>query len=73
MRTSNTFIGTPNGTYHSVNELFQKNPTLLLKHVKYNCFKIIKVYDTPNQCLLRLRKLQATSDTPNDYKIHTNI
>lgn len=73
MTTSNTFIGTPNGTYHSVSELFQNNPSLLLKRVKFNCFKIVKVYDTPNACLLRLRRLRATSDTPNDYQIHTNL
>jgi NADPH-dependent glutamate synthase beta subunit-like oxidoreductase len=73
MKTSNTFVGKPNGTYHSVNELFQKNPSLLLKRVKGDSYTVIHTFDTPNDCLLRLRHLRATSGTPNDYQIHTNL
>lgn len=73
MKASNFFIGTPNGRYNSVNELYQPNPSLLLKYVHNNCFEIVEIYDTPNACLLTLNVLRATSETPNDYSIHTNI
>lgn len=69
MKTANIFYGIPNGTYKSVNELFINNPSLLLEYISENKYKIIRVYETPNKCLLRLRQLNKIN---NKYKIHTN-
>lgn len=72
IRTANIFIGKPNGTYHSVNDLFKKNPSLLLKRIDGDTYKILRVFNTPNECILKLRKLRIESENSNDYQIHTN-
>jgi hypothetical protein len=70
MKASHIFTGKPNGLYNSVNELFCNNPTLLLKRIENNKYRIIKIYEVPNKALLRMRKLNLNS---NDFTIHTNI
>ena len=70
IKTANVFNGKPNGTYKSINQLFEKNPSLLLESIGENKYKIIRIYETPNKCLLRLRQLNKIN---NKYKIHSNI
>ncbi len=70
MTISLIFQGVPNGNFNSINELFNKNPTLLLKHIEADFYKIIAFSDIPNDCLIRLRELSLNS---NNYAIHTNI
>ena len=67
------FTGTPNGQYNSIDELFQKNKTLLLYYLEDNKYRIIQKFKTPNKCLLIYRQLQKDSLEINKFKMHTII
>jgi hypothetical protein len=70
-KNSHIFVGIPNGSFNSINEIFNPNPTLLLKRINNNHYKIIHISDIPNICIMKLRKLRLKDN--NNYFIHSNI